>query len=77
MFIHMSDEMGNSETTDEKLEKAAQGKLHLRDATGCLYQVESFDKNDVYITADESETYRISRSQLETFRFVKRKIVPQ
>ena len=69
--------MGSNKTTDEKLEKAVQGKLHLRDATGCLYQVESFNKNSVYITADESETYQISRSQLETFRFVKRKIVPQ
>lgn len=63
--------MNDDSDLTTKLEQAVKGNLQLRDASGCLYRVQSYDEKGAYISAPDSETHRISRSQLSTFRFIK------
>ena len=63
--------MDDDLTFEEKMERASNEQLKLRDDDGFIYWVDNYDESGAYIHSDEGDTHRMSNEQLKSsFEFV-------
>jgi hypothetical protein len=56
---------------EEILEYCVKDELKLKDRSGMIFWVDSFDQNGMYVHSDEGDTHRISRARYHEFEPVK------